>query len=306
MKSMHKFICTIFIFFFSCQLNAQELNCRVQINSQKIQGTNRQKFTNMRTTIYEFINNTRWTNDVYSAEERIECNMIINLTSQVGADGYKGSITIKSSRPIYRTSYNSSILNIVDSDVRFDFVENQTLEFNEHNHTSNLISILSYYAYVIIGMDYDTFSPLSGEPYFLKAQKIIDNAQSDQRATGWKPYEGTFNRYWLIENLLHNDYKPLRNAMYSYHREGLDLLAEQAESARDEITSALYSVKTTANRKQGTYLLKVFFDAKVDEITKIYSDGFISNKNELVDMLKQMDPANMNKWDKMLQNQDNR
>ena len=303
---MHKFICAIFILFFSCQLNAQELDCRVQVNSQKIQGTNRQKFTNMRTTIHEFINNTRWTNDVYSPEERIECNMIINLTSQIGTDGYKGSITIKSSRPIYRTSYNSSILNIVDSDVRFDFIKNQTLEFNEHNHTSNLISILSYYAYVIIGMDYDTFSPLSGEPYFLKAQKIIDNAQSDQRATGWKPYEGTFNRYWLIENLLHNDYKPLRNAMYSYHREGLDLLAEQAESARDEITSALYSVKTTANRKQGTYLLKVFFDAKVDEITKIYSDGFISNKNELVDMLKQMDPANMNKWDKMLQNQDNR
>ena len=256
---MHKFICSIFILFFSCQLNAQELNCRVQINSQKIQGTNRQKFTNMRTTIYEFINNTRWTNDVYSPEERIECNMIINLTSQVGTDGYKGSITIKSSRPIYRTSYNSSILNIVDSDVRFDFIENQTLEFNEHNHTSNLISILSYYAYVIIGMDYDTFSPLSGEQYFLKAQRIIDNAQSDQKATGWKPYEGTFNRYWLIENLLHNDYKPLRNAMYSYHREGLDLLAEQAESARDEITSALYNVKTTANRKQGTYLLKVFF-----------------------------------------------
>ena len=303
---MHKFICAIFILFFSCQLNAQELNCRVQVNSQKIQGTNRQKFTNMRTTIYEFINNTRWTNDVYSPEERIECNMIINLTSQVGTDGFKGSITIKSSRPIYRTSYNSSILNIVDSDVRFDFLENQTLEFNEHNHTSNLISILSYYAYVIIGMDYDTFSPLSGEPYFLKAQRIIDNAQSDQNATGWKPYEGTFNRYWLIENLLHNDYKPLRNAMYSYHREGLDLLAEQAESARDEITSALYSVKTTSNRKQGTYLLKVFFDAKVDEITKIYSDGFISNKNELVDMLKQMDPANMSKWDKMLQNQDNR
>ena len=132
---MHKFICAIFILFFSFQLNAQELNCRVQVNSQKIQGTNRQKFTNMRTTIYEFINNTRWTNDVYAPEERIECNMIINLTSQVGADGYKGSITIKSSRPVYRTSYNSSILNIIDSDVRFDYIENQTLEFNEHNHT---------------------------------------------------------------------------------------------------------------------------------------------------------------------------
>ena len=306
MKSMHKLICIVFLFIFSLELSAQELNCRIQINSQKIQGTNRQKFTNMRTTLYEFMNNTRWTNDVYSPEERIECNIIINLTSEIGTDGYKGSITVKSSRTIYRTSYNSSILNLVDTDLRFDYVENETLEFNEHNHTSNLISILSYYAYVIIGMDYDTFSPLSGEEYFLKAEKIMNNAQSDQKATGWKPYEGNFNRYWLIENLLHNDYKPLRNAMYTYHREGLDVLAEQAEVARDEITSALYNVKTSADRKQGTYLIKVFFDAKADEITKIYSDGFITNKNELVEMLKQIDPANTSKWEKMLQDGGNR
>jgi hypothetical protein len=195
---------------------------------------------------------------------------------------------------------------LVDNDIRFDYVENQVLEFNEHNHTSNLVSILSYYAYVIIGMDYDTFSPLSGEEYFLKAQKIINNAQGDQKATGWKPYEGTFNRYWLIENLLHSDFKPLRDAMYTYHREGLDVMTEQTETARDEITSALYNVKTSADRKQGTYLLKVFFDAKADEITKIYSDGFITNKNELVEMLKQIDPANMGKWDRMLQAPGNR
>ena len=305
---MHKLICTTLIFLFCSQINAQELNCRIQINSQKIQGTNRQKFTNMRTTLYEFMNNTRWTNDVYSPEERIECNIIINLTGEVGADGYKGSITVKSTRAIYRTSYNSPILNLVDTDLRFNYIENETLEFNEHNHTSNLVSILSYYAYVIIGMDYDTFSPLTGEECFLKAQKIISNAQSDQKATGWKPYEGTYNRYWLVENLLHNDFKPLRNAMYTYHREGLDVLTEQAEAGRDEVTSALYSVKTSADRKNSAYLIKVFFDAKADEITKIYSDGFITNKNELVDMLKQIDPANTGKWDKMLQDntQDNR
>jgi len=303
---MHKLICTVFLSFFCFQVNAQELNCRIQVNSQKIQGTNRQKFTNMRTIIYEFMNNTRWTNDIYSHEERIECNIIINLTSEIGTDGYKGSVTVKSTRPIYRTSYNSSILNLVDKDIRFDYVENQVLEFNEHNHTSNLVSILSYYAYVIIGMDYDTFSPLSGEEYFLKAQKIINNAQGDQKASGWKPYEGTFNRYWLIENLLDSDFKPLRNAMYTYHHEGLDVLAEQAETARDEITSALYNVKTSADRKQGSYLLKVFFDAKADEITKIYSDGFITNKNELVEMLKQIDPANTGKWSKMLQAPGNR
>jgi hypothetical protein len=298
---MRKFYIVVLLFLCSLQLAAQELNCRIQINSQQIKGTNRQKFTSMRTSIYEFMNTTRWTEDVYTNEERIECNVIINLTSEVGANGYKGSITVKSTRPIYRASYNSPILNVVDNDFSFEYIENQTLEFNEHNHTSNLISTLAYYAYLIIGMDYDTFSPLGGEAHFLKANKIINTAQSDNKATGWKPYEGTFNRYWLIENLLHNDFKPLRNGMYSYHIDGLDVLGDQAEAARDEITAALYSVKSSADKKQNSYLLKVFFDAKATEITKVYSDGFITNKNELVQMLKQIDPANTAKWEKMLQ-----
>lgn len=298
---MHKLLFTVLLFLFSIpQLTAQELNCRIQINSQKIQGTSRQMFTTMRTSLFEFMNNTRWTNDIYSSEERIECNIIINLTNKTG-DMYSGNMTVKSSRPIYRTSYNSPILNLMDSDIKFRYVENEPLEFNEHNHTSNLISILSYYAYVIIGMDYDSFSTLSGEEYFLKAQKIINNAQGDQSATGWKPYEGTYNRYWLVENLLNKDFKPLRNAMYTYHRDGLDILSEQAESGRDEITSALYNVKSSADKQQNSYLLKIFFDAKADEITKIYSDGFISNKNELVEMLKQMNPSNTTKWERILQ-----
>jgi len=300
---MRKLYTAILIFLCSLQLNAQELNCRIQINSQKIKGTNRQKFTSMRTSIYEFMNTTRWTEDVYATEEKIECNVIINLSSEVGANGYKGSITIKSTRPIYRASYNSPVLNLVDTDFSFEYVENQTLEFNEHNHTSNLISTLAYYAYVIIGMDNDTFSPLGGEAYFQKANKVINNAQADNKVVGWKPYEGTFNRYWLVENLLHNDFKPLRNAMYSYHIDGLDVLGDQAEAGRDEITAALYSVKSSADKKQNSYLLKVFFDAKATEITKIYSDGFITNKSELVQMLKQIDPANTGKWEKMLQEQ---
>ena len=300
---MIKFYTVTLLFLFSLQLTAQELNCRIQINSQQINGTNRQKFTSMRTSIYEFMNTSRWTTDIYSNEERIECNVIINLTSEVGANGYNGSITVKSTRPIYRASYNSPILNVIDNDFSFEYVENQSLEFNEHNHSSNLISILAYYAYVIIGMDSDTFTPLGGENSFLKANKIINNAQSDNKAVGWKPYEGTFNRYWLVENLLHNDFKPLRNAMYGYHLEGLDILGDQAEAGRDEITAALYNVKSSADKKQNSYLLKVFFDAKATEITKIYSDGFITNKSELVQMLKQIDPANTGKWEKMLQEQ---
>ena len=297
---MRKILISIFIIVFGFNSIAQELNCRIQINSQRIKNTNRQMFTNMRTSLYEFMNTKRWTNDVFSNEERIDCNIIISLNEKVG-DVYKGSITVKSTRTIYRASYNSPILNIVDNDFRFEYIENQPLEFNEHQHTSNLISVLSYYAYIIIGMDYDTFSPLGGEPYFLKAEKIISNAQNDSKSRGWKPYEGTFNRYWLVENLLDNTFKPLRNGMYTYHREGLDVLGERAETGRDEITSALFGIKNVANQKQGSYLLKVFFDAKADEITKVYSDGFNTNKNELVEMLKQIDPSNTSKWEKMLQ-----
>ena len=300
---MLRITCYIFLVSSFFQLSAQELNCRVQINSQKIQGSDRQKFMTMRTAMTEFMNNTRWTNDIYSSEERIECNLIVNLTSQIGNDGYNGNITIKSTRPIFRTSYNSPILNLLDSDFSFKYVENETLEFNEHNHGSNLIAILAYYAYIIIGMDYDTFSSMGGERFFIKAEKVMNNAQGDQNATGWKSYEGTMNRYWLIENLLHNDFKALRSGLYSYHNEGLDILTEQSESGRDEITSALYNVKTTADRKQGSYLLKVFFDAKADEIVKIYSGGFDLNRNELVEMLKQINPSNMNKWEKILQDQ---
>jgi len=297
---MRKILISLFVLVFGFNSIAQELNCRIQINSQRIKNTNRQMFTNMRTSLYEFMNAKRWTNDVFSNEERIDCNIIINLNEKVG-DVYKASITVKSTRTIYRASYNSPILNIVDNDFRFEYIENQPLEFNEHQHTSNLISVLSYYAYVIIGMDYDTFSPLGGEPYFLKAEKIISNAQNDSKSRGWKPYEGTFNRYWLVENLLDNTFKPLRNGMYTYHREGLDVLGERSEAGTDEITSALFGIKNVANQKQGSYLLKVFFDAKADEITKVYSDGFNNNKNELVEMLKQIDPSNTSKWEGILQ-----
>lgn len=297
---MLKKLITFCFLLFSFSSLAQELNCRLQVNSQKISGTNRQMFTEMRTSLHEFMNNTRWTHDVYSQEERIECNITINLTSKAG-DYYSGSISVKSSRPIYKTSYNSPLLNINDSDFKFEYIENESLEFNEHVHSSNLVSVLAYYAYLIIGFDYDSFSSMGGTEYFSKAQKIINNAQSDQKASGWKSFEGTFNRYWLIENLLHNDFKAHREAQYVYHLSGLDIMGDRTEMGRDEITTALFDVKNSANKRYGAYLTKVFFDAKADEITNIYSDGFISNKNEIVDMLKQIDPAHTNKWDKILQ-----
>ncbi len=299
MKPIYKYLIILFSLNIYCNY-AQELNSRIQVNYQQIQGVDRQKFLNMKTAIFEFMNNTRWTNDVFYPEERIECNITLNLNKQIGLNEYRGSLNVKSSRTIFNSSYNSPILNIVDNNLNFEYNENEVLEFNKHNHTSNLISILAYYAYIIIGMDYDTFSIEGGQEFFINAQKVLNNAVGDQKAIGWKPYESLFNRHWLIENLLHNDFKNLRNANYIYHLNGLDKLSDQKESARDEIISSLYSVKKSFDKKQGSYLLKVFFDAKSDEIVNIFSDGFISNKNEVVDLLKQMDPSNISKWDRIL------
>ena len=192
----------VILFFFPCIFFAQELNCKVSINYSSIPSPNKEMFNSMRQSIYEFMNNTNWTNDIFENEERIDCTILIRLDQQISSDEYSGSISVQSSRPVFKTLYNSPILNIFDDQFRFKYVEFQTLEFNENNHLSNLTSILAYYAYLIIGMDYDTFSSNSGDIFFKKAEKIVSNAQNDNYATGWKSFEGLDNRYWLIENIL--------------------------------------------------------------------------------------------------------
>src|SRR5690554_5075683 len=156
----------------------QELRCNVQINSQKIQGTNRQLFQTLQTAVYEFMNNTPWTNHIYAQDERIECNIMLTLSEQIGSDEFRGSIQVQSRRPIFGTSYNTTMLNIVDNDLQFRYIEFDQLEFSETRHSNNLTSILAYYAYIILGIDYDSFSYLGGTEYFQKANNIVNNAQS--------------------------------------------------------------------------------------------------------------------------------
>ena len=290
------------LFLLSQSLFSQELNCRVNINYSAIPSPNKEMFNSMRQSVYEFINNTNWTNDLFENEERIECTILIRLDQQLSTDEFSGSISVQSSRPIFKTLYNSPLLNIFDDQFRFKYVEFETLEFNENTHLSNLTSVLAYYAYLIIGMDYDTFSLNGGDQYFLKAQKIISNAQNDNNATGWKSFEGLDNRYWLIENLLSPDFEKVRSFYYSYHREGLDNFTEKPDMVRETIAQSIISLKDSWNQRQRGYLFTILFDTKTDEMVNIFSEGNLMQADQLVNLLNQMQPNKSDKWQKILSN----
>jgi len=296
-----KFLTFIFFFIYSFSLS-QELNCRVTLNYSSVPSPNKEMFNSMRQSITEFMNNTQWTNEIFSNEERIDCTILIRINQQISTDEFSGTISIQSSRPIYKSNYNSTLINLVDDQFRFRFVEFEPSEFNENTHLSNLTSVLAYYAYIIIGLDYDTFSNSGGDSFFIRAQKIVNNAQGDNNATGWKSFEGSKNRYWLVENLLNPDFQLLRKTLYTYHREGMDNFTEKPEFVREVIASSLINLLDVYNQRPKGYLIQLFFDAKTDEIVNVFSKGTIMEANELVNVLTRISPKNADKWQKILNN----
>ncbi len=297
---MHKYLLFTILLLVSLTGKAQELNCRVQVLTPSIQGTNKQVFQTLQTAIYEFMNNTKWTNDQFAVEERIECSITINITEQLSTDEFKGTLQVQSSRPAFNSSYNSTLLNVFDDQFRFRYLEFQAMEFNENTHISNLTSVLAFYAYTIIGMDYDSFGKRAGQPYFLKAQKVVNNAQNDNAATGWKAFEGNQNRYWLNENLLNPNFRPLRDCTYAYHRKGLDLMSNQVETGRAAIMEAIINLRSVHNKQPNSYLMQMFFAAKSDEIVNIFKKELPVNKTSLLEVLKIIDPANTTKYEGMM------
>ena len=284
-------------------LLGQELKCNIQVNSSKIQGTNKTAFQTLQTALYEFMNNTSWTENVYAPEERIECNIQINISEQIGSDQYKGTIQVQSRRPIFGSSYNTVMLNFLDNDMDFKYIEFDKLEFNLNSFQSNLTSVLAYYAYIIIGLDYDSFSFKGGSDYFLKAEKIANNAQNAQEK-GWKPYEGSRkNRYWLIENILNEKYSPVREVNYRYHRQGLDRMYDKTTEGRTEIAESLTSIQKVYRVKPDQYLflLQVFFDAKSDELVNIFSESYTSEKTRVYNILSEVDPTRVDSYKKIME-----
>jgi hypothetical protein len=291
------------ILFVPTLLVAQELKCNIQINSQKIQGTNRTIYQTFQTALYEFMNNTSWTNHVYGIDERIECNIVINLNEQVGSDEYRGTIQVQARRPIFNTSYNTTMLNFLDNNFDFRYIEFSKLEFNENTFSSNLTSVLAFYAYIIIGLDYDSFSLLGGTEYFQKAEKILNNAQNATER-GWKAYEGNRkNRYWMIENILNEKYHLVREVNYRLHRLGLDIMNEKVVEGRAEIADCMATMQKVFREKPDPYLffMQLFFDAKSDELVNIFSESFPAEKARVVNILTEIDNANASKYKVILE-----
>lgn len=286
----------------SVLVRAQELKCNVQIVTQQIQGTNKLVFQTLQTAIYEFMNNTNWTNHVYAFDERIECNLMFNITDQLSSDEFKGTLQIQTRRPVYNTNYNTVMLNYMDNDIHFRYVEFQPLEFDVTQHLSNLTSLLAYWAYIIIAVDYDSFSFMGGDPYFARAQNIVANSQNVREA-GWKPFESLDhkNRYWLVNDFLNDSYKPIREFTYRYHRLGLDVMDAKAAEGRAVIAESLESLQGVYRDRPDPFMhvLRVILDAKADEFVNIFTESFTDEKNRAVMILQEIDPANKTKYERI-------
>jgi len=280
----------------------QELNCNVQVSAQKIQGSNRQVFENMQRDIYDFMNNMVWTNHVFSYSERIDCNILINLTDQISADEFNGTITIQLRRPVYNTTYNTTLLYFIDNNFRFRYVEFQPLEFDPTTHRSSLVSVLAYYAYIILGFDYDSFAPEGGTEFFQMAEKIVTNAQNAPEA-GWKPYDGSRNRnrYWLIKNILDKEYEGVRQFIYEYNRNGLDRMESRISEARNSVVESLRLIQEVYRKRPDPfmYLVQVVMESKSDEFINIFAEAFPEEKSRVVQILTEIDPSNKSKYEKI-------
>lgn len=285
---------------FTLNAGAQELICQVSVNSQQIQGSDRHIYDNMQNAIRDFVNNRKWTGYTFKIEEKIECSMLITLSERVAEDEFKGTIQVQARRPAYGSSYNSVMLNLMDKDFQFKYLETSPLDFDENSHLSNLTSVLAFYAYVIIGLDFDSFTEYGGSPYYTKAQAIVNNAQNAPEK-GWKAFESKKNRYWLVENLLNQSYSGFRLCLYNYHRKGIDLMKDNLQTGRAGVTTALENLQKTNREKPGLYFTQLFIDAKRDEICNIYAGATVAEKNKVVAILKEIDPAHSSDYnDKIL------
>ena len=279
-------------------VRAQELNCQVSVGSQQVQGSSKEVYDKMQKAIYDFMNNQKWTDHIFKENERIKCQLMFTITDRVSDDEFNGYLQIQSSRPIFGASITTVLLNHRDNDIHFEYDEFEPLRFNETQYTSNLISILAFWANIIIGLDYDSFSQDGGTLFYQRAENIVANAQNSNQ-TGWTAFESTKNRYWLAENLLNDKYSAVRTCLYRYHRLGLDRMNERVEEGRTEISEALVDIRPAYRENPSAMIFPVFFTAKSDEIVNIFSQSYPDEKNRVITALKEIDPGNTSKWDRI-------
>ena len=290
---MHK----IFSFFLLLSLSivqAQELNCVVKVNADKISGTNTQVFKTLEKSLTDFVNKTDWTGQPFKPNEKINCSMVI-IVNALDADKFTASIQVQSSRPVFNSTYSSPVFNFNDKDFNFSYTEFQNISFNPASFDSNLVSVIAFYSYIIIGMDEDTFTLNGGSKNLETAQEVANVAQSGGYK-GWSLNDGSQNRFSLINDMLSNTYSPFREAMFQFHSEGLDVMSKDLKGGKTKIKSSIAILSKVYSVRPNAFLTRVFFDAKSDEIVSIFSGGPSIAIDDLVDNLNRISPTNSTKW----------
>jgi len=300
---MLKKLLFIFILGIVKSVNCQELNCQVSIITDaklEVTTTEKQALDQLEEVIFEFMNSTKWTKDKFNIEERINCSVQLQITNIPTMGTFSGSIQVLMSRPAFNSNYNSLVFNFMDENVVFSYSRNTPLYYAKNAFRDNLSSILSFYALFMIGMDYDSFSPNGGTPFYTEAQQIVSNAQTSG-AAGWKASEtGKRNRYWLVDNALQQLFQPLRDCNYAYHRKGIDNLYDNKEDGIKEIYKALLKLKPVVQTRPNTVNIINFVYCKIDELKSLLSESDTKQKTDFVNLLKRLDPGNSSKFQAIL------
>ncbi len=295
---MQKILFTFVLICSLATLYAQELRVDVTVNTPKNQTADPQLYSTLELGLEEFMNNTKWTDDTYGEDERIEVNMQINITEEVSATQFNAELFVQAIRPVYGSRQNTALLEHADKEFSFTYTQFQPLEFNRNAFTSNLTSFMAFYAYMILGLDYDSFELEGGTPYFQIAQDII-NAVPNGAGAGWTSIESQRNRYWMIESTLSPRAGDYRSAIYEYHRLGLDLMSSQPEVARQNISSAIQKISAFSKTYLNAMSVQMFANAKREEIVDIYTGASSNEKRPVHAVMVKIDPANASKYTKI-------
>ncbi len=298
-----KIISLVLVACILCKAGAQELQARVTVLSNRVTtNIDRKIFTTLQNQLTNLLNNRKWTNDSYKQNEKIECSFILNIESILEPNIYKASLNIQAARPVYHSSYQAAMINFQDADVAFKYVEFQPVEFNENRvqgtdaTVANLTAIFAYYAYTILGLDYDSFAPKAGEAYFRKAQNIVNNAPEGRGISGWRIFDGLRNRYWLNENLINTRYNTIHDIIYGYYRKGLDNLYDKDTDARAGVMNALIQLQAFGKENPNTMVQQFFMQGKYQELVGIFKKAPAGEKAKALELLSELDVINASKY----------
>jgi hypothetical protein len=301
-------ICLSFISFYTQNARGQELQANVTVLANRIStSVDKQIFTTLQTALYNFLNGRKWTNVAFNNNEKIQCNFLLNLAGATDNNTYTAQLTVQTGRAIYNTSYQSPLMNYMDESVTFKYIQYQDLDFNENRVggtdplTANLTAVFAYYAYIILGLNFDSYGLRGGDLYYQRAQNIVNNAPETNLLNGWKPFDGVRNRYWLVENLTNPKYNPIHDAIYNYYRQGLDQLFDHEAVARVAVMDALIAFNSINNEYPNIMFMQFFFQGKGAEIGNVFKHGTPDEKSRALDILSRIDISNLNQYKQDLQ-----